>query len=323
MLTTVVGSYPSIPRQASSIGEKLSNYLGGYDQYKSALELAVQDQVKAGVDIISDGQVRGNMLELFAKELPGVVIDEGIPVIKGKIKPAPYTIGALDLMSTLKTAQKLDPSFKNDSNFLLDGEFQLDFKGVKGIITGPTTLVQSSRIEEVYDNKEDAILDMALALKKEAENLQNAGASIVQIDEPYLSTGIADLKTAKKAIDIVTGNLSLPTSMHVCGSVFEIINEILKFNVNIIDCEFSGQNRNLEAFRNVNLNKKKIGFGCIDTKTDKVESREEVVNTIKEGLNLIGEDNIIIDPDCGMRLRSRDAAYSKLKVMVEAVKWFS
>ena len=104
MLTTVVGSYPSFPRQPSSIGEKISNCMGSYDAYKSALELAVQDQVKAGVNLISDGQVRGNMLEVFAREIPGMITKDGIPIIIDRIQPAHHSIGASDIKMALKTA---------------------------------------------------------------------------------------------------------------------------------------------------------------------------------------------------------------------------
>ena len=134
-------------------------------------------------------------------------------------------------------------------NYLIGNDFNKNFKGVKGIITGPTTLVLSSRVEGFYnrDKKEKIIMDMAIALKKEAYELQEAGAAIIQIDEPYLSTGIADLKTAKTAIKIITDNLNIPVSMHVCGDIGDILKDILKFSVQIIDCEFAGIPNNIQA----------------------------------------------------------------------------
>ncbi len=325
MLTTVVGSYPSFPRQPSSMGEKISNYIGRYDAYKSALELAVQDQVKAGVNLISDGQVRGNMLEMFAREIPGMMIQDGKPIIIDRIQPVPYSIGVSDIKMALKTAKKLSSDFNNDLPILSKNKFQDKFKGIKAIITGPTTLALSSRIEGFYnkDEKDKAIIDIASFLKNEAESLQNAGAAVIQLDEPYISTGIADLKIAKKAIEIIVNDLHLPTSIHVCGPISEVIDDLLKFKVSIIDCEFADQNKNLEALENINLKDKKIGLGCIDTKTNTVETKEEVASIIKKGMELVGKENLIADPDCGMRLRSREAAYSKLKVMVETVKWLS
>ena len=76
----------------------------------------------------------------------------------------------------------------------------------------------------------------------------------------------------------------------------------------------------MDLLENHDLNGKKIGFGCLDTKTDKIETKEEIENIIKRGIELIGAENMLADPDCGMRMRSRDAAFSKLKSMTMAVK---
>ena len=211
-----------------------------------------------------------------------------------------------------------------DNNLLVGNDFNKNFKGVKGIITGPTTLTLSSRVEGFYkrDKKEKIIIDMAMALKKEAYSLQEAGAAVIQIDEPYLSTGVADLKTAKTAIKIITDNLSIPVSMHVCGDIGEIFKDILKFSVQIIDCEFAGLPNNVQALEQEYEGSKKIGFGCIDTKVEDVDELDHVVNLIKNGVDIVGEENIMLDPDCGMRMLSRDVALLKLKKMTEAVGWF-
>jgi 5-methyltetrahydropteroyltriglutamate--homocysteine methyltransferase len=286
------------------------------------VELAVRDQIKAGVDLISDGQVRGDMVGIFAGSIPGMAIENKIPLIKGKILPAPYSIGAPDLKLALKTAKKISPDFREKSEILAGGRFKDNFKGIKGIITGPTTLVLSSQIEGFYkrDKKEEAIMDMALALKKEAEHLQDAGASLIQIDEPFISTGVADMGTAKKAVETVVRDLQVPTSMHVCGDITVVFAELLRFGVDIIDCEFADNPTNREVLESADLKGKKIGWGCIDTKTDQIETPEQVKTLIKKGMELIGEENMLVDPDCGMRMRSRDAAFSKLKIMTEAVK---
>ncbi len=325
MLTTVVGSYPALTQEPSSLNDKISAFMGSYDPYQSALELAVQDQVKAGVDLISDGQVRGDMLEIFARSIPGMVVEDRTPKILGKIRPTTHPIGASDLMLAMKTAQKISPDFKNRQQLLSGNKFNEKFKGIKGIVTGPTTLVLSSRIEGFYkkDKKEKAIIDLAEALKKEVGYLKDAGASVIQIDEPFLSTGMADMATAKKAVGIIAKDLDVPLSMHVCGDVADVLGDLLKFEVDIVDCEFAGIPANLDALKKQNLENKKIGLGCIDTKTERVEETEEVLNLIKMGIEIVGEDNMILDPDCGMRKLSRDAAFSKLKKMKEAVKWLS
>ena len=329
MLTTVVGSYPvSGPCVPESVSSKISNFLGFYNPYLPQLELAVKDQIKAGVDIISDGQIRGDMIQVFARHLPGMKVEQNTSKIFDKIRPANHPLGGNDLKHALKIAQKTSSEFsdssKRDNKLLVGNGFNKNFKGVKGIITGPTTLVLSSRVEGFYnkDKKEKIIMDMAMALKKEAYALQEAGAAIIQIDEPYLSTGVADLKTAKKAIKVITENLSVPVSMHVCGDVRDIFKDILKFSVQIIDCEFAGLPNNMQALEKEYDGSKKIGFGCIDTKVEAVDELDSVVKLIKNGVDIIGEENMMLDPDCGMRMLSRDVARLKLKKMTEAVGWF-
>lgn len=325
MLTTVVGSYPVITEGPKSFTGKIKASFGSYDPYGPAVELAVKDQIEAGIDLISDGQVRGSMLEIFAQSIPGMSLEDKKPVIRGKITPAPYPIGASDIRLALSTAKKISPGFGKHMDLFQDQNFNEEFKGVKGIITGPTTLTLSSLIEGFYNKnrKEEIILDLAWALKKESEYLQNAGAAVIQIDEPYLSTGLADLKIARKSLEIITENLSIPVAMHVCGNITDIWDDLLKFKIDIIDGEFAGQQKNLQILESTNLKGKKLGLGCIDSKTDEIESRDQVAHILKNGIENLGKDNIIADPDCGMRLRSRKAAFSKLKVMVDTVKWLS
>ena len=327
MLTTVVGSYPSFPKGPKSLTSRLSSFLGSYDPFIPALELAVKDQINAGVDVISDGQVRGDMIDVFARNIPGMGVEEGIPKILGKIILANHSLGADDLNLALKTARKSSKdfvdSYNDNSKLLIDNVFNNNFSGVKGIITGPTTLVLSCRVEGFYnrDKKEKIIGDMALALKKEAQDLQNAGACMIQIDEPFLSTGVADINTAKKAVKTITDNIEIPVSMHVCGDVGHVLSKILKFPVQIIDCEFAGIPSNIDSLEREYQGSKKIGFGCIDTKKESIENLDQVVDIIKRGMDIVGEDNMMVDPDCGMRMLSRDAALLKLKKMKEAVEW--
>jgi 5-methyltetrahydropteroyltriglutamate--homocysteine methyltransferase len=316
MLTTVVGSYPALPKGPSSTSQKISNFLGTYDKYKPAIELAVRDQIEAGIDIISDGQVRAGMVEIFAKAIPGMTVEDNTTKIVGKITPSFTPISAGDLQYAINVSKSISKEYNSNGNKRIEE----GVKGVKGIITGPSTLVFSSRMEGFYNNKEDAIIDLAYALKKEAEFLQRAGAICIQIDEPFISTGVVDMDIAKKAVRIITKDLSVPRALHVCGDVTTVFDKLLKFDIDVLDCEFAGIPQNIDLLENHNLNGKKIGFGCLDTKTDKIETKEEIEELIKKGIELIGAENMLADPDCGMRMRSRDAAFSKLKSMTEAVK---
>ena len=168
LATTVVGSYPVV---------KGSGLRSLFDPLHTAVETAVADQIAAGIDIISDGQVRGDMILAFASKLPGV---KGQEVI-GKVQPAsgPITVG--DTKYALEKAPK-----------------------VKGIITGPITLAHGLHISTpMYRNKEELALDLAAALVPEAKALEAAGVTLLQIDEPIFSTGMADLAIGKQAIEII------------------------------------------------------------------------------------------------------------------------
>lgn len=319
MLTTVVGSYPAPPKPPQSVGEKLSNFIGSYDPYKPAIDLAVSHQIKAGVDLVSDGQVRGDMIEIFARYIPGMVIEDNTCKIKNKISPPLKSIGAEDL----KLAIKIMENTLAEMDF---SEKDLAQKGVKGIITGPTTMVYSSRLDGFYSNdkKDKAVLDMAQALKKEAKYLEDAGASIIQLDEPFISTGMVNVATARKAVEIIAKDLKVPVAMHVCGDLEQVFDKILKFKVDIIDCEFAGIACNVQLLESqTSFHGKKIGFGSVDTKKESIESVDEIKKLIKMGMDIIGQENMLVDPDCGMRMLPYESAFSKLKNMVEATKSLS
>ncbi|MDD1688558.1 MAG: methionine synthase [Methanoregula sp.] len=285
LATTVVGSYPVI---------KGSGLRSLFDPLHTAVETAVADQIAAGIDIISDGQVRGDMIQIFASKLPGV---KGQEVI-GKVQPAssPTTVG--DTKYALTKAPK-----------------------VKGIITGPATLAHGLHISTpMYRNREELSLDLAAALVPEAKALESAGVTLLQIDEPIFSTGMADLACGKQAIEIITTALRIPTCMHVCGNLGNVLDEILKFKVNVLDFEFANNPANLDLLSRRDLAGRMIGYGCVDSSIDKIESVADIKKRIEKGIEIFDPRIMLLDPDCGMRMRSRDVAFAKLKHMAEAAK---
>ncbi len=285
LATTVVWSYPVV---------KGSGLKSLFDPLKSAVETAVADQVNAGIDIISDGQVRGDMIQAFSGKLPGI---KGQDVV-GKIQPAS---GAITVADT-KYA-------KSKSLY------------VKGIITGPSTLAHGLHISTpMYRNKEELALDLAAALAVEARHLEAAGITLLQIDEPIFSTGVADLAVGKQAIDVITGAIKVPTCMHVCGNLANVLDDILKVNVNVLDFEFSKNPENLALFGSKDLSGRMIGYGCVDSTAEQVETVPELKKRIEKGVEVFGAKAMLVDPDCGLRMRSRESAFWKLKNMAEAAK---
>jgi 5-methyltetrahydropteroyltriglutamate--homocysteine methyltransferase len=289
MVTTVVGSYPT--------GIKVQSE----EDVKKAIEIAVADQEKAGVSIISDGQVRADMVGIFAMNMPGYRKEGNRYKVVGRIEipDKPATVGDYLFAKKLSKVK------------------------VKGIVTGPTTMAKTSQVEKSSPYKSNTdpelIYDLAYAQAAEARALAQAGADIIQIDEPFFSVD-ADLDVGIKAVNIVAKNIEMP-AMHVCGDIRPIFKKLLDANVTILDHEFA-VSKNLEAMDKglIESRGKLIGFGCVDTATDKVETIEQIETTIRAGIEKIGKKNMWVDPDCGMRMRTREAAYRKLANMVEAVR---
>ncbi|WP_296874717.1 methionine synthase [uncultured Methanobrevibacter sp.] len=306
MKSTVVGSFPVEVKKDTSTKNKLLSALGAYDPFKQSIKDSVIAQLDAGVDIISDGQVRGDMVSIFTEFIPGMKIVDGNTEIISKIRKPTQEISIKDL----QYAKKVMKDYYNGN--IPEG------CGVKGIITGPNTIVHSSRIQGFYKNKEDAIIDLAHSLKFEVEAIVKKVEPVyIQIDEPFLSTGMVDMKTAREAIDILHDGLDVPLAMHVCGILKDAFSDISRFNVEILDFEFAGNNVNLDVLeKNYSLvSGKKIGFGCVDSSVNTVDDKNDVDELVQKAIEIVGRDNLLLDPDCGLRRAPKDVAFDKLKLM--------
>ena len=283
--TTVVGSFPV---------QRGSGLLSLLDPLKHAVKVAVEAQVTAGIDIISDGQVRGDMIQAFTRHLPGIRGQE----VVGKVLPASGPITVPDT----RYACSRHPC-------------------VKGILTGPTTLSHGLHIRTPnYRDRTECALDLAAALAPEARALEKAGACMIQVDEPILSTGAAPLDAGKAAFSRVTSDLKVPVCLHVCGDLSTVIDTLLEFPVSVIDIECAKSPENLELLDGTSLKGMKVGVGCIDSSSPGIESVPEIKARIRHAVEVLGPGNILIDPDCGLRMLPMDAAVGKLTHMVIAVR---
>ena len=206
MITTVVGSFGIDLKEPETLGEKIRSSIGLYDPYKIAIEEAVKLQLDCGIDIIGDGQPRGDMVGSFVKHIPGFSYEMNSSVIVSKIRAPQVDIMIKDLKFALNVLKR-EIKDRNMS------EDEASKKGVKLMLTGPSTIVHSSRVESFYKERNPAIIDCAYALRREVESAEKAGAKYVQIDEPFLSTGMVDLKVAKEAIGILTDGIEMPMGM--------------------------------------------------------------------------------------------------------------
>lgn len=283
--TTVVGSYPVVP------GRGLA---GLFDPLRHAAKTAIEDQLLAGIDIISDGQVRGDMIRTFTSRLPGI---RGQEVI-GRVQPADHPITLSDTKYAL-TRHRL----------------------VKGIVTGPSTLAHGLRLATpMYRGREDLVMDLAAALAEEVAALAGAGVCVLQIDEPIFSTGAADLDVGREALRAIISRVHVPVCLHVCGDLGGIIDSLKKMPVGILDLEFSKNPGNREIMSGSDLGERMVGYGCVDSSDPAVESTAVIKERILGGIEIFGPEKLLIDPDCGLRMLTREAAFQKLSHMAAAAR---
>jgi len=278
ILTTVIGSYPACD-------------LTGLD----AIKAAVDAQLKAGIDLISDGQVRYDMIKYFTRNIPGFKITGHESVVADRISPKENkSIIAEDLLWVK--------------------QYVGDRAKVKGIITGPITLISSCKIGKTspYDSIFDRRLyrDTAEALAVEVKMLIAAGADSIQVDEPFYSVGVP-MDLAKECIELIVDGVEVPVSLHSCGDIRKVFDHLLDFDgVDVLSHEFAASPQNLEVITREKLehNGKKLGVGCVKTNTEQIETHKEVLNLLRKAVELVGLENIWVHPDCGLTLLGCDTA---------------
>jgi len=273
-----------------------------------SIKRAIRDQIELGIDILVDGQVRDDIVSLLAFKLPGY---EGrtLPYrAASRIRPADEPITVPDYLYARTLA----------------GDRQL-----KAHITGPMTLARATLVDadSPYSNRNDPrlVLDLAQALGQEAHFLVEAGAEIVQIDEPALADGV-DMDLAFEAMKRIVeiGEIPFP-GLHVCKNVTRILDDILRRSpVKMVSIE--GEWLRRDELSHVNRDYisrcgKQIGLGCIEVRNYSIERLTAVQNFLDFMLDRLGEEHIwAAMPNCGLRPVPHDVALKKLKVMVSAVR---
>ena len=121
------------------------------------------------------------------------------------------------------------------------------------------------------------------------------------------------------AVETISEELDIPVILHVCGDLKDVMSNLLKFNVDILDFEFSGMSQNIGTLKKEwkSNSSKQIGIGCVNTKMESVDNIEDVKQTVKDVTEIIKKDNIIIDPDCGMRMLESEISKGKLDILKE------
>ena len=313
LLTTTVGSfakpnYLQRARNRHAAGKLSREELQELERKATREVIALQEEI--GLDILVDGEMaRGDMVAYFGEHLPGMELGGLVrsygnryyhkPIIKESVNwQEPITL------EMWRFAQGLTN------------------KPVKGMLTGPYTIVEWS-FNEHYPSRRDAVLAMAQVIRREAQELERAGAQYIQIDEPALSTRAEDLEIAVEAMGVVTEGLKAKTITHVCyGDFASVFPGFLEMSVQQFDLEAANSNyaiADLFTSRSFPHNKE-IAWGVIDVHSHAIETVEQVKAGIKRGLEILPPERLYIDPDCGLKTRTWDEVADKLRVMLQGVR---
>jgi 5-methyltetrahydropteroyltriglutamate--homocysteine methyltransferase len=311
--TTSVGSFPKpdyLVRARSDFakGKIAADQLR--EMERKATAFWIETQEKLGVDVLVDGEMyRGDMVAYFAERLPGFT-EGGLvraygnryyhkPIITGEVSwPGPITVDAWQFAQSLTK------------------------KPVKGMLTGAYTIMDWS-FNEHYPDRRSTAMALAAVIRKEVEALIAAGCKIIQIDEPALSVRPEELPIALEAMEHTTKDLDAYFITHACYGEFEhIYPGMLELAVDNFDLEMSNSDLGLlEIFRRHPFTKD-ISFGVVDVHSHRMEALEAVRGRVETALTILPREIIWIDPDCGLKTRTVEQAIEKLRLCVEAAKFF-
>lgn len=276
---------------------------------------AIHDQERAGVDILSDGEVRReSYFNRFANALDGIDLDNPatVPSRSGNPTLVPRVVGEI---------RRAEPVQVKDVEFL---RAHTD-RTIKITIPGAFTMAKLA-LDEHYGSQEALIAAYAKVVNEEVRELKDAGADVIQIDEPYMQ---ANPKEADRygiaAIDQALDGIEGATIVHLCfgyayvvkdkPSGYSFLPQLDKCRAGAISIE-AAQPR-LDPVILEQLPSKQILYGVIDLGTNEVETPERIADRLRGALKHISPDRLIAAPDCGMKYLPRDVAFAKLQAMVE------
>ncbi|OFZ90463.1 MAG: 5-methyltetrahydropteroyltriglutamate--homocysteine methyltransferase [Betaproteobacteria bacterium RBG_16_66_20] len=329
--TTLVGSYPQpdwlIDRE--KLAKRFPPRMRARELWRvpepwlaeaqdDATLLAIRAQEEAGLDIVTDGEIRresysnrfATALEGVDSDNPGTGLDRSghpisLPRIAGKIR-------------------RRRPVEVDDLRFLK----RHTSKRVKITVPGPFTMSEQAQ-NDYYQTGEEAAMDYAVAVNEEIRDLFAAGADVVQIDEPWMQARPEKarqygLKALNRALQGVSGT----TAVHICFGYAAVIHQkppgysfLPEFSACACDqVSIEAAQPALDCSVLSTLKNKKIMIGCIDLNDMTIETPEIVVARIKRALPYVPKEHVILAPDCGMKYLPRDVAFGKMKAMVEGAK---
>jgi 5-methyltetrahydropteroyltriglutamate--homocysteine methyltransferase len=321
--TTTIGSYP----QTSAIREARAKFKKGeidaaeYDRRINAeIAHAVSEQEKIGLDVLVHGEAeRNDMVEYFGEQLRGFAFTQHgwvqsygsryvkPPIIFGDVsRPRAMTVNWISYAQSLTA------------------------KPMKGMLTGPVTILQWSFVRDDQP-RSDTALQIALAIRDEVSDLERAGIKVIQIDEPAIREGLplrraqwtAYLRWAVRAFRVASAGVRDETQIHthMCYSEFnDIIDSIAAMDADVITIESSRSDMEiLEAFRDFKY-PNEIGPGVYDIHSPRIPSADEMTSLLEKAAAVVPADQLWVNPDCGLKTRRWEEVVPALTNMVEAAR---
>lgn len=327
--TTVVGSYPQpdwlvnremlskvVPRtRMKEIWRVSEPYL--QQAQDDATLLAIRDMERAGIDIITDGEMRresysnhfATALEGIDQENPGEVMTRS-----GQKTPVPRVVAKI---------RRVRPVELRDMQFL---RANTD-RPAKITLPGPFTMGQQVK-NEFYRDAEEMCMDYAAAVNEEAHELVKAGADVIQLDEPWLRNNPEEAsRYAVKVINRALQGIKVPTVVHLCFGYaavvpglskptgYSFLPQLSETIAQQISIESAQPKIDLGVLKD--LAPKKVMLGVIDLNDPEIETPAKIAERIRAGLKFIGPDKLLPAPDCGMKYLPRATAFGKLKALAE------
>jgi 5-methyltetrahydropteroyltriglutamate--homocysteine methyltransferase len=324
--TTVVGSYPqpgwlvdrallqsTVPRvRLHELWRIPEPYLA--QAQDDATLLAIRDMERAGIDIITDGEMRRESYSnRFATALDGIDNEKPAAITNraGRSVKVPRVVGKL---------RRRGPVEVDDMAFLRRNTE----RKAKITLPGPFTMAQQAK-NEFYADDDEMVMDFAAAVNAEVRDLQAAGADVIQLDEPWLRNDPeAAKRIAVKAIDRALSGLSVPTVVHLCFGYAAVVNTQkpsgYSFLPQLADCaadqiSIEAAQPKLDLGILSDLAGKTIMLGVIDLGDPAVETPELVAQRIRDALRYVPAKRLVPAPDCGMKYLARDVAFGKLRAL--------
>ncbi len=328
--TTVVGSYPQpewlidrdklthlppVRIRAHELWRVPEPWLEGAQD--DATRLAIRDMERAGIDIITDGEIRRESYSnRFATALEGMDLDNPGTALDrtGHPNPVPRVVGPI---------RRVHPVEVRDVEFLRS----TTTKTIKATLPGPFTMSQQAQ-DDFYHDEEALAMALAEAVNEEVRDLFAAGADVVQLDEPYLQARAEKAQRfAVKAINRALDGIGGTTALHTCFGYAHIVHsrptgypfleELADVSAQQISLESAQQKVDLSVLKS--LSRKTVIVGVIDLADDSpVEDVDTIVARIRNALRFVEPERLILAPDCGMKYLPRLKAFGKLTALARA-----